>query len=249
MKIAWHNRIDECVLSIASEDTLYPINNIKDIRLPKIWKATGTTTQTIIIDCVTAVSLGCIAIIGHNLTGATVSIQGNSSSDFTTPAFSYTFLAAEIEDIIYFLGDNMTAYRYWAIKIESATVIPYIGYVHLDYGDFLEDQLATSITPIEFNNRDIFEISDSGSLFGYKNSIILKSFQIIFEDISYTEYAELITFLEYVGKVLPLIIIWNAEDIIPGIKNIYCHIKDNFKIPKIAGQNRFDYSLIVEEIK
>jgi len=247
MIISWRNRISDYTLSATSEAT--PIDNVKDIRLDKNWQAESTATQTIIIDCLAAVSPGVIALLGHNLTGATVKLQGNTSSDFTTPAFSYTFTVAEIDDIIFYIADNMTAYQYWAIVIESATSIPYIGHIHFDTGDFLPDQLAMSITPIDFNDKSLYTISDSGSLFGYKNNTIVKSFQIIFEDVPATEYISVVEFFEYVGKVLPFIIFWNDEDIIPGIKNIFCHLKENLKISKIMGQNRFDYSLSVEEVK
>jgi hypothetical protein len=249
MIIAWNNQISNYNLSATSEDTLYPIDNITDIRLSKIWKATSIATQTIIIDCVSSASLGVIAILGHNLTGATIKLQGNRSADFTTPAFSYTFSSAEIDDVIYYISDNTVAYRYWAIKIENAVFIPYIGHVFFDIRDFIIDQLTTNITPVDFEDASVYIRNEIGSLYGYKNEIILKSFQIVFEDISYVEYDALMVFLEHVGKVLPFIILWNVEDVIPGIKNLYCHLKENFKILKIAGQNRFDYNLIVEEIK
>jgi hypothetical protein len=247
MIVAWHNMISDYVISATSEELLYPVFNIKDIRLTKIWKATDLSTQYIIIDCLAAINPGIIAILGHNLTDATVKILGHTGPDFTSPSFTYTF--TEINDILWYEYIGANSYQYWAIKIESAVLIPKIGYVHIDTGDYLPELYPTTITPIGFDDSSVTKRSDSGSLFGYKNEVVLRTLSITVEDVPSAEYVYVITFRNYVGRSVPFIIIWDTSDTIIGIDNIYCHLAKNFEIPKLAGRTRFDFPLMVEEIK
>jgi len=248
MIIAWNNKISTYTVSCNPvADVNYPISNVKDTRLGKIWKATSTATQLITIDCLAAINPGIIAILGHNLTGATVKILGNTTSDFSSPAFSYTF--TEINPILWYEYIGVTSYRYWAIKIESATAIPYIGYIHIDTGDYLPEQYPTTITPITFNDLSTVSKSDIGTLYGYQNTAVLKDYQILIEDVPSSEFTYVLAFIAGVGKTIPFIVIWDTTDTITGIDNLYCHLTKNFEIPKLAGRTRFDFSLIISEVR
>lgn len=108
----------------------FSVLNIRDYRAYTFWKAASAGTKYITVDCGTAKSADCLAIIGHNLKTANASISVESSADnitwterlasftpSTDRAFLKTFISASA--------------RYWRVKIVTASVVPYLAVAFL----------------------------------------------------------------------------------------------------------------------
>lgn len=104
----------------------YSVLNIKDYRTYTFWKAASAGTKYITVDCGTAKSADCLAVISHNLNTANATVSVESSPDnsawterlagFTPPsdkAFLKTFTSASA--------------RYWRLKIVTTSIVPYLA--------------------------------------------------------------------------------------------------------------------------
>ena len=255
MIISYKNQIENYTLTANAFSLTYPAANMQIHRLEKYWKGTNSdAVQDIIIDCGTAVTPGLIAILGHNFdtfaSAPTIQFLGNTTNDFTTPAFSYTFLS--LADIMYFAYTG-AAYQYFCIRITgcTATDIPIIGYLWMDEDSFLfgSGLKVSEIHPVEYKNNSIFELGESGGLFSYRGNAVLRSYRILFDMLDASNFAYYKTMRDYVMKSEPLIIIWDESAEFPGVENIFCHFTTNLKIPVLYGFEGFQIDDEIEEIK
>lgn len=106
----------------------YNVLNIKDLRTYTFWKAASAGTKYITIDCGSAKSADCLAIIGHNLKTANATVSVESSND--------NFVANIVERLVPFTPSSDKAFlklftsasnRYWRIKIVTASIAPQIA--------------------------------------------------------------------------------------------------------------------------
>ena len=99
----------------------YPITNILDSRLTRIYRTiAGTTTSEIVFDAGSAIDVSSICIANHNITSSvsTLKIQGNNTDSWGTPAFeqSITWNSG-----IMFLDFTEQSFQFWRIQIIDAT--------------------------------------------------------------------------------------------------------------------------------
>jgi hypothetical protein len=117
---------DSATLTVDDELSNYPVENIQDSRLSRIFK-NSSLESAIVFDMGEDVSVDCIAILSHNFSeNATITLQGNDSDSWTSPAFE--------QDITYSSG-NITleyttqTYRYFRLYINDSTNSD--GYIQL----------------------------------------------------------------------------------------------------------------------
>jgi hypothetical protein len=117
---------DSATLTVDDELSNYPVENIQESRLSRIFK-NAALESSIVFDMGEAVSVDCIAILKHNLSEyATITLQGNDSDSWTSPAF---------EQEITYSSDNITleyttqTYRYFRLYINDSTNSD--GYIQL----------------------------------------------------------------------------------------------------------------------
>jgi len=121
MRIAYDNLILAATAPTAvTEDSAYPVTNVQNQRLAKVWRSTSTTGQTIVCDIGSAQDVNTVAILGHNFTSsATLEIQANTANTWVTPGWS-TALTCNEGVILKFLAASQT-YQYWRYTIEDST--------------------------------------------------------------------------------------------------------------------------------
>ena len=108
-----------------SEAAGFAVSNIVDWRTYTRWKATGTGTQYLTFDAGTAVAVDAMGIAGHNLSGASVSVEWSTdNSNWTQVLAPFTATSAVI-----LKSWVSSSKRYWRIKIASASVAPECGVV------------------------------------------------------------------------------------------------------------------------
>lgn len=90
MIIAYDNKYSTATLSATNENPVYPIENTQDIRLSRLFKSIDVTS-VITVNLGSSLPVSAVFIANHDiLTGATITIKGHTSSDFTTPDYSST---------------------------------------------------------------------------------------------------------------------------------------------------------------
>ena len=90
MIIAYDNKYSTALLTATNENPVYPIENTQDTRLSRLFK-TIDTTSTIVVNLGSSLPVSAVFIANHNLiAGATITIKGHTTSDFTTPDYSST---------------------------------------------------------------------------------------------------------------------------------------------------------------
>jgi hypothetical protein len=122
MRIAYDNYIDDVTsatsLTALTENTYYPITNVQNQRLTKVYKSTACTAQTVTINLGSAHAITTAAILGHNISSAaTVTISANSS-DSWPGATSQTITYNVGMMLAYFTS---VSYQYWQFSIDDGT--------------------------------------------------------------------------------------------------------------------------------
>ncbi|MBU0994120.1 MAG: hypothetical protein KJ737_16640 [Proteobacteria bacterium] len=102
-----------------TEDPDYPKENLFNKRMSKRGGFAGSRSGSIVIDLGSTQTVNGIALMNHNLTsGATISIAGNSSNSWGSPAFSVTIPYREFDAAIVFDIDQ--DYRYWRLSVNDS---------------------------------------------------------------------------------------------------------------------------------
>jgi hypothetical protein len=89
--MAWPNLIDQTTVGGGAWLASLPANNIKNNRLSKVARSSNALITSTILNLdlgASPVSVGCIALVVHNLsTSAKVRIRGDDAADFATPIY------------------------------------------------------------------------------------------------------------------------------------------------------------------
>jgi hypothetical protein len=124
--ILYDNRLTDGTPAATDTATGYDVLNIVDNRPYTFWKAASLGTKYITVDCGSAKSADCLAIIGHNLytAGATVSVESSPDNAVWTErlaGFTPTSDKAALKTFV------SASARYWRIKIITAAIAAQIA--------------------------------------------------------------------------------------------------------------------------
>ena len=249
MLFAYENSIINYTLAASSFSATYPIDNVKDAKLDKKFMGTDTDVdQRIVIDAVAAVAPQFIALIGHNFTTETITIQANATNSWGAPP-AYTYVFTSISDLLYHLYTGV-AYRYWSILIEDCVIPgtpPEIGYIYI--GTYITFTNPETETPSDIDDDSIAEKSKTNTLYGTKGNMLKQNFNLTFTLIEDTEYTKLKTMFIAVGKALPFIIVWDTTREYVLLPNMFCTFMTGIKIGTIMGYQMSGISITVEECR
>ncbi len=125
-----------------------------------------TLEPRIILDAYSAVNPTYAAILGHNLSsGATITLEGNSSASWTSPAFTKTFTW---DDDIVFDFVSASAYRYWSWKFHDANNED--GYIEIGLAPvgtyFQPTNGAARVFPEMPEDKSLAEETEAGEVIG-----------------------------------------------------------------------------------
>ena len=119
MILYYNEKSDSAGITVNSQIVNYPVSNVIDSRLSRVFKTSATTTAEIVFDLGSALSVDSVCIANHNFTSsATVKIQGNASDVWTSPSIdeTLTYNSKIINKVI-----ASASYRYWRIQVVDAT--------------------------------------------------------------------------------------------------------------------------------
>lgn len=130
--LAYSNLADAAALSGGSYETALPLANLQERRLAKKARTTDCLLEStkLGIDLGSAQAVNACALVAHNLTeAAQVRVRGNTSADFTTPAYDSGWLAVwpaagdsgKYTGIAMAVPDAAETLQYWQIEVDDQT--------------------------------------------------------------------------------------------------------------------------------
>ncbi len=118
MKIYYVNIYDTLTLVASSAQLPYPIENVQQQHLPKVWKPTGKVSENIVGNTGAFTPDGAF-IAGHNFTeSAVIKIQGNDSDSWGSPTVDITMTRGEH---YYYAFTGFSELAYWRFLIADST--------------------------------------------------------------------------------------------------------------------------------
>lgn len=120
----WNNLIDgpSVSLSATSEDSEWPVENVQDQRIAKVWKTGASVAlESVVIDFGSAVAIQSFVCFAHDLleTDSVIKIQGNASATWTAPSVDVTLTWAS--GAIVYNWSSAQTYRYWRFTFTKAS--------------------------------------------------------------------------------------------------------------------------------
>lgn len=194
-----------------SADVNYPVSNIVDSRLTRLFRTDSNTTAEIVFNAGSAVGVSGVAIANHNITsGATIKLQGNTSDSWASPAYELTLTYSS--GIILSTMTEQT-YQYWRIKIDDSGNSD--GYIQIGRAWIGKSFTTPSISPVVSHTRKSYSVkSISASGQSYQDTRYFASLiSVRFRKMTHTEKANLITQFEAVDIGTPLFLYFDESKI------------------------------------
>ena len=217
-------KFDTGTISSSSEVAGLPDDNAVNEFVAKKWRTTGDTGQWIKFDLETAKKVTMLAIFGHNLSSAAVvTIEGNDTDVWTTPAYSQV-LTWNALCLVEFFDKT---YRWWRITIEDGSNTDgYIEIGRICAGEYYEPtvNIAENLGII-ITDPSTVEEADGGQGWSVEK-LKFRTYTVKFMDISRAQQAEIRTMFNAVGNTRTLVFALDPVNY-PEEDTIYCKMKSS----------------------
>ena len=118
IRFLYDNLFDSSTITVSSEDTDWPKENLQDHRHTLFWQSTGVSDEWIKWDLGSAKDVKAFVLKYHNFTsGATVKIQANSSDSWTSPPLDVTL--SIVSGAMQKMWDTPQSYRWWRLYMDD----------------------------------------------------------------------------------------------------------------------------------
>jgi len=210
MKLMTTETTGNAIVSANSNNINYPVSNLLDSRLTRIYKSDDSTSVTITFDLGSAKTIDNISIANHNISsGVTVlKWQGNASNTWSSPSIDETLTWSSGIINKSFTGGS---YRYWRLEIvDSGNTDGFISIGRV-YGS--EAEISPGIAPLFSHTRKSESkksISVAGNIYGDKR-YFYDMISIRWKKISHSQKAEIIEWFEAVDITDPFFITFNED--------------------------------------
>ncbi len=197
-------------VSANSNNINYPVSNLLDSRLTRIYKSDDSTSVSIVFDAGSAVTVDNISIANHNISSGVTTLkwQGNASNAWSSPSVDETLTwGARIINKAFAGG----VYRYWRLEIVDIGNVD--GFISIGrvYGS--EAEISPGIAPLFSHTRKSESkksIGISGSIYGDKR-YFYDMISIRWNKISHAQKADIISWFEAVDITDPFFITFNED--------------------------------------
>ena len=212
MIIAASETLKNGSVSANSNNVNYPVSNVFDSRLSRLYKTVAAiTTAEIVFDAGAAVTVNSISIANHNISSSVTTLkwQGNETNAWTSPSVDETLVYSSGIINKQFTGGS---YRYWRLQVVDATNTDTFISIGRIYGS--EQSNPPPISP-SFSHTRISEsrksIGISGSVYGDKR-YFYDLISINWSIITQAEKALIIAWFETLDITDPFFIIFDESD-------------------------------------
>jgi len=239
----------DSILTANSTSVNYPVTNIVDSRLTRLFRTVAaTTTAEIVFDAGAAIDVTSVVIDNHNISSGvtTLKLQGNATDAWGGPSVdeTLTWSAGIIKKDI-----TQETYRYWRIQIiDAGNTDTYIELGRVWIGDQFD---TTYISPTVGHSRiseSVKKQSQSGQTF-QDTRYFASKVSIKWPRISHAEKANLITQFEISDIGIPFYVTFDETEI--ELDTLYVTIDQaglNFNL--LINPNYYEAALaLLEEVK
>jgi len=235
MRIFWKNELDKYTLSANSEEGYYPVANVQDYQLAKVYRSTDDTAEWVKVDAGSGNTITATGacILGHNLTnGGTYKIQGNATDSWGSPSLDETF--SYDSDIMIETFDS-AEYRFWRFSLaDDSNPDTHLEIGRLFLGTYLEfaDQPSKDF-PLSYEDTSSVEYSITGQAFG-DEGIIYKLYNFKYPYWTDTVRKNVVTMIEDIKLVKPVILVPdenNTDKLVP----VYAKLNDNLSLNHLVA--------------
>ena len=218
MIIAYDNKYASANVNATNENPVYTIANSQDTRLSRLFKSTGVSS-VITISFAQAEKITSCFIANHNFgTGVTITIKGNDTADFTTPAYSSTISYGAYICFKLFTEQD---FQYWQIGITNANEFQF-GHIHLGSYLSLTNTFSHVLAENIIDTTQVFT-SLSGQTYtnvGYE----YRSYELNFPRITGTDRAAIKT-MQTATRKRPMYFLL-ADSVITEFTPLYATVED-----------------------
>jgi hypothetical protein len=224
MRILWQNFLDSGSSWTAySEDGNYPVSNLYDTRLSRVYRTNGlASTEYIQAGESTVCAPTYVALVNHNISSsATITLTAGTSSGMSTLTYTQT-LTWSSYTLVSTITSTLTA-NYFRLKIAGLSTLTQsyvsIGYLYL--GTYLEMPGVKPDQTVKDETMAKVTISDGGQAYGDDN-YSYRAPMVNFPGLTSTQRADIRTMFAYVKNFRPIMaILWPSnqteEKVIYGI--------------------------------
>lgn len=250
MRISYQNCLDNLTstaITVLTAATNYPFINAQDQRLSQQYRTTAVTSQTIILDLGSAISISTAAIISHNFTSSvSVTVDANTTNSWGSPATSKT--------IIYNAGMMLNfftpvSYQWWRFTISDPTnTNGYLSMGRIWLGNYITIDPSSNIDFEVTKKRSDRVIHGRGQQKFASKGVDWNEYSLSFPSSNYTMVDSIGTMFDTVGKHTS--VIFCNFDTLRGITNliepVYCSIIDDINFTNEEGR-KMNYQLHLQE--
>lgn len=238
------------------EDSFYPASNISKHRTVDEFRTpTGTTTSNLVIDAKNVRTATDIVIVGNNVTNEMnfnqVTLEGNPTNEWSSPAFSTTISDIDYEENIVFKSFTQQSFRFWRIVASSTS--GFVGYSNV----YLGDSLSTAGDVRSFNfgwewgriDRSIQKEGRYGQLFTdeINDQKTINADIDLMEDVTFYKFRQMV---DYIGKTKGFYFIADVTESIIENKEVFAGYFQMVERPSFTNNfaQKYAASISIKEV-
>lgn len=235
------------ILSVNSELGDYPVTNILDTRLSRVFRTDSNTTAEIVFNAGSAINVNSVNIAAHNISESvtTLKFQGNTSDSWGAPAFEIDLDWNENIIVADFENEN---YQYWRVQIIDPSNSD--GYIEIGRTGLYDGYITPGIKVLVTHDRKSSTEktkSIGGQTYsdtGYFYSVVSVSFPKITE----SQYYEIVAVFESVDIGYPFFVTFDKGGAI--LQTLYVTYNfDGLKLNPLGNRNLYNTGMdFIEEV-
>lgn len=191
-----YNLVDDAIITASSENASFPASNLQDSRRTKVFRSTSTSCN-IVLDIKTAEPVDSFAISENPTYGfgfiTPITIEANATNEWTSPAFSTTLTASDLDQEHGFGYKEFTSqeYRFWRLSFNGSS---YVEVSNFFLGSKID--LSTNDFDVQFSFSDEDIVSSETNNYGQRFFDDWGKQRSLLTTISYMNKTEVDLFLE-----------------------------------------------------
>jgi len=221
IKLYYFNYVtdDLSTLTPSSEDTNFPVSNLKTPLRTKVFRSTSSSCN-IVIDTATTEQISDLLVLPSSIDNqfgftGDLTIEANATNSWSSPAFSTTLTPNRENNFGIATFDTAQSYRFWRVSASSGA----------SYAELADVFLGKAFTPgknVDFNwtysEKDISKITSNRYGQKYIDKITtLKEESLSIKFLTKDELEDFYSFANFVGKNKPFyIVLDNGESFSPN---------------------------------
>lgn len=178
-KLLYDNRFADATVTATDTAAGFFAASIADWRGYTFWQGASAGQKYLTVNCGSAKSADCLAILGHNFFTADADLTVDSSTDGVTWTPRKTAFTPA-DDKAVFMSFGTASAQYWRVGINTAAVVAEVAVVCLGVAIEMPDYPDAPYTP--FNEEAMFERSRSkaGHILGVTRQYLSEAFSPTF---------------------------------------------------------------------